>query len=167
MKKTISFCKNSTSKICTSHLLLAYALIAFCGNIFPYIAARFFCLLNNTKRHLFWWLALLSSPWSIYPGNSSYGDNSRAKAAHKYFDFWQWSLCWDHAAREIPARAVLKMFLRNSKLNTMHACLSVTHTTSPFIPVFSLHESCITPPQFFCLLWLWNQTNCTVYSFLS
>lgn len=55
-----------------SCLLLAYALTAFCGNIFPYIPVGFLSVYSTTqKRHLFWWRSPLPSPQSFFSGNTS------------------------------------------------------------------------------------------------
>lgn len=107
-----------------SCLLLAYALAAFCGNIFPYIPVGFFSVYSTTQKDIYF-DGSVSSPLpraSSQATPASYGEKSRAKMMHKYFDLFTVA-CWDHSAR-----LVLKTILKNLQVQQSLCLLICLHT---------------------------------------
>lgn len=140
-----------------SCLLLAYALAAFCGNIFPYIPVGFFSVYSTTQKDIYF-DGSVSSPLpraSSQATPASYGEKSEPKWCTNILTCSQWP------AGTIQQDWCSKRSWKISKFNKVYACLSA-YIQTLFLRYgghFPLAELSTTVPQLFLFSWLQNCTN--------
>ena len=128
-------CRNSTSNTHTFPVFSWHMLSLLFVAIFSHIFQLDFSLFTQQHKKDIYFDGSVPSPLpraSFRATPASYGEKSRAKMMHKYFDLFTVA-CWDHSAR-LVLKTILKILQVQQSL-----CLLIcfhTDTVSPLRPAF-------------------------------